>query len=102
MKRMGHLTPALSPERRGRRERPLLSVAVLLICGIVLGDNVALDWRWPVAIATFLGIVALALATTRAAKLLLAGGIIFTGIALQTIRTAVLSPKDIRSLIGAA
>src|SRR5438552_3247981 len=83
-------------------KRPLLWVAVLFIFGIVIADNVALDWRWPAALAGILGLAELGLATTRYGKFLLAPLVLLTGVAVQSINTAVLSPNDVRALLRSA
>ena len=69
-------------------KRPLLWVAVLFIFGIVIADNVALDWRWPAALAGIFGLAALGLAATRYGKFLVAALVLLTGVAVQTIKAA--------------
>jgi competence protein ComEC len=81
-------------------KRPLLWVALLLISGIIIGDNVALDWRWPAIGAGIVAVAAFILATAR--RYLLLTIPVLTGISMQTISSAVHSPNDLRVLIGAS
>ncbi|HMC27936.1 MAG TPA: hypothetical protein VKM56_09110, partial [Verrucomicrobiae bacterium] len=77
---------------------PLLWMALLFIIGISVADLAALDWRLPLIGAVILLLLAITLHPLR--KHLLAGAIVFAGASALTLRTAVLSPFDIRSLIG--
>jgi competence protein ComEC len=81
-------------------KRPLLWVALLLICGIAIGDQVALDWRWPAIGAGAVGLAAFILRSARSCLLLSLP--VFTGISMQAISSAVLSPNDLRVLIGSS
>src|SRR5438046_1377235 len=83
-------------------KRRFLWVAVLFIFGIVIADNVALDWHWPAVLAGILGLAALGLAPTRYGKFLVPPLVLLTGVAAQSINTAVLSQDDVRALLGSA
>ena len=79
-------------------KRPLLWVAALLICGIVIGDNITIDWRWPTIATAALAVAGLIV--WRLQRYVIAAALISAGIVIQTITTAILSPDDLRVLIG--
>jgi competence protein ComEC len=81
-------------------KRPLLSVALLLIAGIIAADNIAPDWRWPAIAAGVMGIAAFSFA--RARRYLLVAMAVLTGMSMQTITSTILAPNDLRVLIGAS
>lgn len=78
---------------------PLLGIALLFILGIVIADYITLDWRWITGSACSLLLLALAL--ERARKYILPLSIVFAGAASLSLRTAIISPYDIRALLGA-
>src|SRR6516225_5600518 len=78
-------------------KRPLLSVAVLFVGGILIGRLIPLS---PVVLlVAALGLVILALGLSAARHLLLYPLIFLAGWTNQTLHTAMLSPKDLRRIL---
>lgn len=80
------------------RKHPLVAVALFYIVGIIIADNIILHWLW----LGCLWSVALLVATLfpHARQQLLGAAILLAGAANSVLSTAVISPHDIRSLLG--
>jgi len=82
------------------RKYPLGAVALLFIAGIVLADNFLLNWCWLNVIAWSLLLLAIFIERTRA--LLLPVLLVLTGALNLCLRTAIVSPCDIRAVVGSS
>jgi competence protein ComEC len=79
-------------------KRPLLIVALLYATGIVAGDLIPLS-PW-LLLAVSLGLAVLALAWDRRRSLLLYPLLFFSGWTNHSLHTAILSPHDLRVILG--
>ncbi len=79
-------------------KRPLLLVTLPYVAGILLGNYFSLS-PW-LLIATALGLLVLALVWSRARLILLWPLLLLTGWTNVTLRTAILSPHDLRNILS--
>jgi competence protein ComEC len=79
-------------------KRPLLPVALLYVGGILIACLISLPPL--LLLAGSLGLVALTLAWARARLIGLCALIVLTGWTNHTLRTAILSPHDLRRILG--
>src|SRR5712671_927848 len=75
---------------------PLLGIALLFILGIAIADYTNVAWPWPTAGAFTL--LLLSILVERIRQYVLPASIVFAGAASLTLRTAIISPSDIRRL----
>src|SRR5688572_23495398 len=79
-------------------KRPLLTVALLFTGGIVLAEFVAAPPGAPFVVAALS--LALAAAWPRGRPWLLCGALVLAGWVNASLRSAILSPHDLRALAG--
>src|SRR3954471_10450439 len=79
------------------KKQPLVIVALLFIAGIALYNQFAVDWKWPAVAASALLVAAIAIARARAG--LLPAILVLTGATNLGVRTAIISPYDIRTAV---
>src|SRR5436309_3034614 len=82
------------------RKYPLLGIALLFIAGLVVANYLHLDWRWLFALAITLLLPAIFLERTRVFLLPLL--LIITGALGLCLRTGIISPSDIRTVVGSS
>jgi competence protein ComEC len=80
-------------------KRPLLPVVLLFVCGILAAEIVSLPLLPILGASLFLAAIGLSLPRFR--HLLLYPLLVFAGFANSTLHTAVLSPVDLRRILGA-
>lgn len=79
-------------------KRPLLMVGVLFVAGILVGGSARIPVGWVLA-AAFTSVLA-AVVWPRGRAVLLGAGIVLAGWTDQALHTQVLSPKDLRRILG--
>src|SRR6266536_1191321 len=79
-------------------KHPLAMVAALYLAGVLLGEFLPLPWHWLSACA--LALAAASFLWSAARNPLLGLLFVFTGWTNLATRTAVLSPVDLRTLVG--
>src|SRR4051794_13037790 len=78
------------------KKQPLTAVTLLFALGIVIADNVNLDWRWPFGLSCCTLLIAMA--SQRARNYSLALLLVTAGAANLSLETAIFSPCDIRKI----
>jgi hypothetical protein len=78
------------------KKQPLTAVTLLFVLGTVVADRASLDWRWPMALSC--GALLIALSSQRARNYALPLLLVTAGAANLSFRTAILSPRDIRTV----